>query len=200
MGFGIKWYNFFHDLETHHGLSHDNNAHIWLLHCLFHVAIDKDAMDWAGAWNSHSLQLQNHCDRSPRDIFFFGTLQEGLCGPPPTDDVDGHLEHIKDEIEDIDTFRVDWEELSNPTLLQHFNQHNPDSYEDISRWESHRPPHLSLVEIPDFDCPFDSEQQLEIFEEGLSQIQELYSHNMHSRASIWDQALALAQLMVRQSI
>ncbi|KAJ8096040.1 hypothetical protein PM082_022698 [Marasmius tenuissimus] len=165
-----------------------------ILKSMVSLAGSEEIMEWR-IWVLHNIWRNALALREA-----LTSVEGGTLWAPTYDDVDGHLEHIKDEIEDIDTFRVDWEELSNPTLLQHFNQHNPDSYEDISRWESHRPPHLSLVEIPDFDCPFDSEQQLEIFEEGLSQIQELYSHNMHSRASIWDQALALAQLMVRQSI
>ncbi|KAK1222943.1 hypothetical protein PQX77_014220 [Marasmius sp. AFHP31] len=197
MGFGIKWYNFFHDLEAHHGLSHDNDAHIWLLHRLFHTAIDEDAMDWAGAWNSHSLQLRDRRDRSPRDIFFFGTLQEGLRGPPQSDEVS---ERIEEEVEDIDTYGVDWDELSDASLLRHFNEHNPDSYEDLDSWQSRRPPHLNLVEIPDFDCPFETDQELELFEWGLSQIPERYSRNMDSRVSLWNQALALAQFVVRESI
>jgi hypothetical protein len=80
-GFGQKWKNFFIDLETHHGLNPQIPAHIWLLHCLFLDCINKDAQEWAAAWNAHKLELWGELPgfgrRSPNDIFFFSMLEDG---------------------------------------------------------------------------------------------------------------------------
>jgi hypothetical protein len=54
-GFGLRWYNFFHNLEMVGGLDPDINAHIWLLHFLCLSSIDRDAMEWAESWNHHTM-------------------------------------------------------------------------------------------------------------------------------------------------
>ena len=87
-GFGLKWHNFFLDLEFACGLNPNLEAHIWLHH-LFLSSINKDAQDWAHLWNNHKLQFDNERTRSPQDMFFFGMIQNGPWGlsldnqPPP---------------------------------------------------------------------------------------------------------------------
>ncbi|KAK6981516.1 hypothetical protein R3P38DRAFT_3113511 [Favolaschia claudopus] len=79
-GFGKKWKVFFLDLETNHGLNPTRPGHIWLLHHLFLASINRDAQDWAEAWNSHQLTVRRQRERSPRDLFMFGMLREGPRG------------------------------------------------------------------------------------------------------------------------
>ncbi|KAJ6573722.1 hypothetical protein B0H10DRAFT_2168551 [Mycena sp. CBHHK59/15] len=57
-GFGKKWKVFFLDLEANHGLNPTRPGHIWLLHHLFLSSINRDAQDWAEAWNSHQLTIR----------------------------------------------------------------------------------------------------------------------------------------------
>lgn len=79
-GFGQKWKRFFLELEHHHELDPTRPAHIWLLHFLFLDAINEDAQEWRHAWNSHKLQIKGERERSPRDIFLFGMVQNGPRG------------------------------------------------------------------------------------------------------------------------
>ncbi|KAF9060018.1 hypothetical protein BDP27DRAFT_1164585, partial [Rhodocollybia butyracea] len=115
-GFGTKWYNFFYDLEAEWGLQPDLDAHIWLLHYIFLPAINDDVLDWAEAWNHHTMTFDGEeRQRSPRDMYFFGILQE---------DASGLLEHLEEEIEDLVHYGVDWHDMANPELLNHHNQYN----------------------------------------------------------------------------
>lgn len=68
--FGVKWKLFFQNLELHEGLDCDSNAHIWLLHHLFLDAINQNALEWAEAWNNHTITIHGERQRSPCDMFF----------------------------------------------------------------------------------------------------------------------------------
>ncbi|KAK7037429.1 hypothetical protein VNI00_011180 [Paramarasmius palmivorus] len=180
-GFGMKWYNFFFDLELRHGLVPDIDGHIWLLHHLFLPSIDQDAAEWAGAWNSHRIRLEESRDSSPNELFIFGALQDGLRDPTGAVDV----------VDDIASYGVDWADLSDSSLLRHHNQHNQHELEPLEPHHSHQPPHLNLVEVPEFEAPFDNEEQATMFFEGLEAIPEYYSRNMNDREQLWTQALRL---------
>ena len=184
-GFGLKWYNFFMDLEFHCGLDPDLDEHIWLLHHLFLSSIDQDAVEWGESWNSHNIRFDHERDRSPRDMFFFGVLQNGLRGPG------GGVHPIPEDVEDPATYGVDWEDLQNPALLNHHNQHNPHEIERLEEDRpSRRPQHLSLVEIPVFACPLTYDQAV-VFDEGVAALPELLSRDMRDRRSLWTQALEI---------
>lgn len=199
-GFGLKWYNFFHDLEVDCGLSPDIDSHIWLLHHLFLPAIDQDASDWAAAWNDHKMRFDGpERERSPRDMFFFGTLQEGLRGPDGVFDAARTLIRPEGDIEDMANYGVDWQDLANTDLLQHHNTHNPDQVEQVGQYNSRQPPHLSLVEVPAFECPFTTQEQADIFNEALISMPEYGSRNMESRKSLWRQALDLLLTLLHMS-
>ncbi|KAJ4484574.1 hypothetical protein C8R41DRAFT_936046 [Lentinula lateritia] len=192
-GFGLKWYNFFFSLEVELGLLPDIDEHIWLLHYLFLPSINQDAHEWAGSWNSHNLQLQNERDRSPQDMFFFGAIQEGLRGPT------GAPTHLEEHVEHVATYGVDWQDLGDATLLRHHNENNPHELEDLDHRRTRQPPHLSLVEVPAFNCPFESEEQLEIFNDALLAMPEYHSRDMTQRKSLWVQALDLLELLLPHS-
>ncbi|KIK62174.1 hypothetical protein GYMLUDRAFT_165046 [Collybiopsis luxurians FD-317 M1] len=89
-GFGVKWYNFFSDLELDAGLCSNDGCHIWLLHQFFLPSINEDALEQAKAWNYHTMHFDgSEWDRSPCDMFFFGVLQESLRGPEDVANVAG---------------------------------------------------------------------------------------------------------------
>ncbi|KAJ7763756.1 hypothetical protein B0H16DRAFT_1661738 [Mycena metata] len=118
-GVGNKWIDFFYELELYYGLSHDNAAHIWLIHHLFLDAINQDVQDWAEAWNSHKLTRGNGRRRSPRDMFTFGLLEQGPRG----------LDTILYQEEEaafahIEEFGIDWAAQADPDLLEHHSQNN----------------------------------------------------------------------------
>ncbi|KAK6969559.1 nitrite transporter NirC, partial [Favolaschia claudopus] len=101
-GFGKKWKVFFLDLETNHGLNPTRPGHIWLLRHLFLASINRDAQDWAEAWNSHQLT-------GPRGISSFLAVEEE-----------------EEEIEDINEYGIDSEANEEPELIAHLLENNPD--------------------------------------------------------------------------
>ncbi|KAJ3712880.1 hypothetical protein C8R42DRAFT_594176 [Lentinula raphanica] len=211
--FGIKWYNLFHDLELNGGLCPDDDCHIWLLHHLFLQHINDDALIWAKSWNSHTMQLHGAGrDRSPQDMFFFGVLEHGLRGPPgmsapvwqsgpPPDE---------EEVENIDAYGVDWEDLSNPEILGHHQQNNEDDAEflgpangedgePLGPVNTRQPPQLSLVEVPDFACPFENQEDLDSFVESLMAAPEYGCRDVQSYKGLWARALELLHSIISVS-
>jgi len=79
-GFSSKWKIFFQDLKLHAGLIPDYDSHIWLLHYLFLPAINHNTVEWANTWNSHSISIHHEHQRSSKDMFFFGMIQQGSRG------------------------------------------------------------------------------------------------------------------------
>ncbi|KAL0057059.1 hypothetical protein AAF712_016320 [Marasmius tenuissimus] len=193
-GFGLKWYNFFYDLELSHGLLPDVDTHIWLLHTLFLPSIDQDAHEWAGAWNSHRLRLDDSRSRSPRDFYFFGAVEDGIQGPEGVMDPSGVFRRLEEDIGDPEGYGVDWVDLGNADILRHHNNHNPHQIEHL---DSRQPPHLSLVDIPVFDSLFTSEEQVDIFEEVIARLPEYYSRDMEDCQSPWSQALHIVALLIQ---
>ncbi|KAG5649579.1 hypothetical protein H0H81_003004 [Sphagnurus paluster] len=119
LGFGAKWKSFFQTLEMHDGLDVDSDAHIWLLHVLFLSDINIDALNWANAWNNHIMSIRNERQRSPRDMFVFGIIQNG---------VRGMIDNNNDL--DLDSFGIDWDDYDDPTVLAHHTVHNPPDSHD----------------------------------------------------------------------
>ncbi|KAJ7818760.1 hypothetical protein B0H14DRAFT_2601052 [Mycena olivaceomarginata] len=81
--------------------------------------INQDAGDWARTWNEHKIRLDTERTRSPRDLFFFGMIENGLRGfdsaPELADD---------DDIDDVDAYGIDWEDLHNADIMAHHTEHN----------------------------------------------------------------------------
>jgi hypothetical protein len=96
------------------GLRPDLDAHIWLVHHLFLCTINQDAQDWACTWNEHNIRFDAERTRSLRDMFFFGMIENGVRG------FNSALEVLDDdEIDDLDAYGVDWDDLNNPDLIAH---------------------------------------------------------------------------------
>ncbi|KAJ7178681.1 hypothetical protein C8R43DRAFT_942299 [Mycena crocata] len=156
-GFGRKWCNFFHTLEVSCGLRPDLNVHIWLIHHLFLPGINQDAQDWARTWNEHKIWFDNERTRSPCDLFFFGMIENGLRGfedaPETLDD---------DEVDDLDAYGVDWEDLNDADIMAHHVEVNADQEPDMGNAynpvSNDRPHQLSHVEVVEPACPFTVEE------------------------------------------
>ncbi|KAJ7038388.1 hypothetical protein C8F04DRAFT_951132 [Mycena alexandri] len=184
-GFGRKWSNFFLSLEVSAGLKPDLDAHVWLLHHLFLPAINQDASDWAKTWNEHKIRFDNDRTRSPRDLFFFGMIQNGLRGF----NADQEEEEI---VEDLDAYGVDWEELHDADVIAHHMEHNTDQELDPDALEnpfSNDGPHrLSHVEVQEPLCPFSVEYVTQL-DTHLVLNPHSASRNMNSRRDVWIDAL-----------
>ncbi|KAJ6596544.1 hypothetical protein B0H10DRAFT_2327202 [Mycena sp. CBHHK59/15] len=174
-GFGRKWSNFFHSLELSCDLRPDLDAHIWLLHHLFLPAINQDAADWAKVWNEHKIRFDNERTRSPRDLFFFGMIQNGL-----------HL----------DACGIDWEELHNEDIMGQHAEHNTDAQLDSDVLENpfYNEGHhqLSHVDVQEPLCPFSAED-VALLDAQLAVNPHSQSRNMNSRRSVGIDALAFCR-------
>ena len=203
-GFGKKWKEFFQQLEAEGDLRPDWNSHIWLLHHLFLHCINEDALEWAEAWNRHGLRQATERERSPRDMFFFGQLQNGWR------DMSDQVQTPPDEdIDNIAHYGIDWEELEDRDILRHHNTYNDGSTllealpaerepQALPSLASRRPQHLSLIEVPDADCPLTT-AEVEMLHEHLVQLPELHSRGMRDRRTLWVQALAFVRQVLGES-
>ncbi|TDL17105.1 hypothetical protein BD410DRAFT_816580 [Rickenella mellea] len=189
-GFGKKWKQFFILLETNHRLDPERNEHIWLLHHLFLDAINQDALDWAEAWNSHTLEIQGGRNRSPRDIFFFDMLQ---LGPRGLHAIEPQTEEI---IENLDAYGIDWEVLDDRRIMEHFHANNPhnDSNVTASFTPTEAPPTMSHVQVDSPGCPFTADQ-VAYMDYRLSQLIDCTSRHMDVRRLVWENALAICEEM-----
>ncbi|KAJ6605747.1 hypothetical protein B0H10DRAFT_1820507 [Mycena sp. CBHHK59/15] len=186
-GFGRKWSNFLLTLEFGCGLRPDLDARIWLVHHLFLPAINQDVQDWAHAWNTHKIRLDHERTRSPRDMFFFGMIQNGLRGFDAVFAV-----HDNDEVDDLDSYGVDWEDLNNTDIMAHHSEQNADQeldMADVSNPFSNEGLHkLSQVEVVEPLCPFTADQ-VSLLNAHLALLPHSQSWNMNSRRAVWISAL-----------
>ncbi|KAK6995573.1 hypothetical protein R3P38DRAFT_3407633 [Favolaschia claudopus] len=191
-GFGKKWKVLFLDLETNHGLNPTRPGHIWLLHHLFLASINRDALDWCEAWNSHQLTVRRQRERSPRDLFTFGMLREGRRGISS---------FLAAEDEEIDEYGIDWEANAEPELMAHLFENNPDERTNNTDpfASSSTPANLSEVLCEPPGCPF-TPRQLQLLELRLDASVDLFSRNMNVRRLVWVRALQIAQEIQQGSV
>ncbi|KIK52532.1 hypothetical protein GYMLUDRAFT_64164 [Collybiopsis luxurians FD-317 M1] len=105
-------------------------------------------------------------------MFFFGVLQEGLRGPEGVANVAGTFVQSEEHIDNLQMYGVDWEDLADPGILRHHHETNLPDVEMLGHHSSRQPVQLLLVEVPEFICPFETDEQLEAFVQGLVSIPE----------------------------
>lgn len=188
-GFGRKWSNFFLSLEFSCGLRPDLDAHIWLIHHLFLPGINQDAADWARSWNEHKIRLDTERTRSPRDLFFFGMIENGLRGFDAEPVVSVHED---DDIDDLDAYGIDWGDLNDADIMAHHTEFNADqelNMGDVANPFSNEGPHqLSHVEVSEPLCPL-SADEVTLLNAHLANSPHSESRNMNSRRAVWIDAL-----------
>lgn len=189
-GFGQKWKNFFHDLEINHGLNPRSPGDIWLLHHLFLLSINEDALEWAEAWNSHKLQIKGERKRSPRDMFLFSMVQDGPRG------ISHMVEAVDEPVDDPSSYGVDWHVTEEPRLMRHLLRENPQEWENENPF--HTPPtQLSDVPCEPPNCPF-TPAQVEVLDRTLSERVNLTSRDMLIRRMVWREAFNICSFFQRQ--
>ncbi|KAK7008037.1 hypothetical protein R3P38DRAFT_3593223 [Favolaschia claudopus] len=189
-GVGKKWSDFFYLLEHEEGLDPENTAHLWLLHHLFLDSLNQDAQDWADAWNSHKISVENQPKRSPREMFMFGLLEDGPRGignlrfPLPVS------ENI--DVQEIAQWGVDWEAQAEPALMNHLSQHNEQDLATGNPFDTdYYPQNVSEVVVETPNCPFTADEVSSLDAE-LARIIDLGSRDMVVRREVWRKALALS--------
>jgi hypothetical protein len=171
-----KWWTFFEELENHHGLDINSDAHVWLLHILFLPALNEDIAIWVEAWNNHPMQLPQgeRSGRSPNDQFFFGMIQHGPRGLDTLEPVDP------------DTYGIDWDAMGDPRIQRNLNEDNA--------LHNARPTNMSYVDVE----PSYGEVNDAFREEVLRRVSlavDLSSPEMDVRTNAWIHGLAIAESM-----
>ncbi|KIY48150.1 hypothetical protein FISHEDRAFT_43834 [Fistulina hepatica ATCC 64428] len=107
-------------------------------------------------------------------MFFFDSLHSGIYDPEH-----GLINAIKEPV-DLTTYGIDWEDLEDEAILQHHFQHNENGEEiNLEEVTSYQPSRLSLVEVPAFQAPFDTDEQLQMFNSWIGDIPERLSRDMN---------------------
>ncbi|KAJ7761772.1 hypothetical protein B0H16DRAFT_1661905 [Mycena metata] len=186
-GVGKKWFRFFHELESSYGLSADNTAHIWLLHHLFLPALNRDALEWAEAWNSHKITIAGSPKRSPRDMFTFGLLEQGPRG------IGSLIHHQEEAVTNFADFGVDWEAQDIPAVLAHHHDNNHlGQGEQDPFGDSFGPDTMSEVIVEPPNCPF-TPAQCDELDRQLSLVVDVGSRDMSVRKLVWKEALRICR-------
>jgi hypothetical protein len=190
-GWGHKWKNFFLDLEHNHDLNPFNFAHLWLLHFLFHAAINYDAQKSAAYWNSHTITLpRGQQSRRPDNMFFFGTLENGARG----------LERIQEPVEDalepdqVNSYGIDWAAVEDDTLRERVLRRDTEAYVARNPFQnSALPSHMNAVACKAPNCPFTPEGT-DFFSRTLVLRCDtlMQGKDFASRRSLWIAALAIS--------
>lgn len=183
-GFGAKWKDFFLGLEMHDGLDTNLDAHVWLLHHIFLERINLDATDWAESWNHHRISIRDERQRSPRDMFFFGMLQNGVRG------VDATFIPGDDEVGDFQEYGIDWEAFDEDNVRQHHNEANSVDETADNPFVIHPPQQLSDVQVPEAHRPLTDAQICDL-DNQLTLLPHYLSYSMDSCRLLWIDALQI---------
>jgi hypothetical protein len=181
-GFGSKWKLFLQGLEMNDGLNTDLDDHIWLIHHLFLPCINADALEWAEAWNNHSIAMRDSRQRSPKDMFLFGMVEDGPRGLPM------FMEPVDEYVDDIASYGVDWVDIDNPHIVGHHNEHNAADISGQDAFVTYQPERPTVVLVPDANCPLTSEQ-LHWLDSQVEALPYFHSGSMDARRLLWVTAL-----------
>ncbi|KAF9487802.1 hypothetical protein BDN71DRAFT_1485246 [Pleurotus eryngii] len=147
--------------------------HIWLLHHLFSDALNADALAWAEAWNTHVLSVRGERQQSPKDMFVFGMMDNGMHGLG-----DGDAEEIAE-------FGIDWSDIDDTVIHAHHNSNNPTDELGENPFLTHQPQYLSHVPVEQPQCPFASDDQVAELDHQIQQFTCYGSQDMAARHLLW---------------
>jgi len=184
LGLGAKWKELFQTLEFYDALDHNSDAHIWLLHYLFLNDLNHELQEWAGSWNKHVLIIRGEHSHSPRDLFVFGMVENGVHGLD-------HLQNNDDE-DNLDSYGIDWDAYFDDTLQEHHTQNNQSNHiHNDNPFQTHSPRFMSHVEVKPPPSPF-TPDQMALFENHVEQIPFRHATSMESRRLLWTTALVIS--------
>ncbi len=188
--FGMKWKDFFLELEVYYGLDPSKHHHIWLVHYLWLDVINRDAQDWMGMWNSHRMTLPHSSPRTPREMFRSSMIADGPRGL-----ADLFAWPVDDEVEDIEAFGIDWDMVDDATYMDHLRRHNPEEW-DATNPFSVAPPKMVHIPVDLPECPFNQES-MDILAATLAERVDLMSRQMDVHRLVWLEAMNLCNYLLR---
>jgi hypothetical protein len=191
-GFVAKWSQFLMDLEVHHGLDRNSDAHIWLVHHLYLELINEDATLWMAGWNAHTFtRLPGHPRHtrlpSPTQLYGIGMLQHGIRSLDPL------LNEDNITVADLEHYGVDWAAHGEVRTMQHHWRHNTVSDLDESQRNPNHwgePRQFIEVRVPAPACFLTEEQVIELHNTLDQADLDCRSHNMDILSAVWACALA----------
>ncbi len=173
------------DLEDHHGLDAENEAHIWLLHFLFLQAINRDIHAWQEAWNMHYINTPERGNHSPREMFLFGMHQYGPRG------IDAALEDQQFQVH-LPSFGVNWLDraMAGRSLDREAREGRRLAQPLDPFVHPSTPERLSVVVCDEPQGPFTREQVTWLEAQLIARV-DGWSQNMEERNNMWNEALQL---------
>ena len=117
-------------------------------------------------------------------MFFFGMIQNGPQGIDPADD---------EEIEDIDSYGIDWEDYNNDNIFHHHCRANHTDHADNlddNPFMTNRPERMTQVNVDAPGCPL-MEEQITFLNSQLNALPYIHSWSMDSYRLIWISALQI---------
>ncbi|KAG1901613.1 uncharacterized protein F5891DRAFT_950393 [Suillus fuscotomentosus] len=192
---GSKWKTFFQNLEVYDALNPELYSHIWLLHYLFLDVINTEALQWANAWNSHTMTLPGQRNDSPHALRFFSVISGGGRGVDANGNVLQDFQPAADDLapEEIEEYGIDWEAFEDHHLHSHHASENPPDHLAHNPFVAHWPEQHNVVEVEEPDCPLTA-QQLEYLN---TYIQDLSIDTMEQRHALWVTALQVCHDIFR---
>ena len=134
----------------------------------------------------HALSRPNDQRRTPYDMFLFGMVTNGPRG------LSQLLTPMEENVEDLDMYGIDWEDLENPELIENFLERSADEDEHdegVNDLEGlHLPAHMANVVCNPPFCPL-SDDQIDILFQQLSTQVDVQSRDMLVQRGVWIQAL-----------
>ncbi|KAJ7576442.1 hypothetical protein C8J56DRAFT_1007489 [Mycena floridula] len=165
-GFGMKWKNFFLELELHHGL------------------------DPLHSWNSHRMQFRRSRPQTPREMFLFSMVQDGPWGLDHL-----YMENpVDDVVEDPAAYGIDWEVADHPQLMNHLLEHNPQDWDEQNPF-AHGPAQ-SHVECEPPTCPLTPAEVALLDLALVHRIHDLASRDMQIQRLVWSEAFTICNHLV----
>ncbi|KAJ4497986.1 hypothetical protein C8R41DRAFT_758488 [Lentinula lateritia] len=179
-GFGKKWKDLFHLLETRYGLNVDNERHLWLLHHLFLHRTQHDIDVWIGSWNHHTISSRTQTYQTPTVMFQQGVIQHGFQGLFP--------ESVNESREEVyAAYGVDWDDIENRNIVAHHHQHNPTSDNSRNFFDADTPEEMSHVEVPEVQDSL-SIEGVSRLDNSLSALSYFSQGDISSLTQIWVEA------------
>ncbi len=136
-------------------------------------------------------------NRSPRDMYLFSFLHDGLrgldtLGPPAGDENFG----------DYTEYGIDWEAAEDPALMDHLLERDEDEWNEVNPFlvtPATGPQRLSNVPCDPPNCPF-TPWELQELDIHLAHAVDRGSRSMEVRRLVWIAALQIARnIMQRRS-
>jgi hypothetical protein len=116
-------------------------------------------------------------------MFLFGMVEDGPRGLPV------FKEPIDEDVEDIASYGVDWDDINNPRIIAHHDIHNnDDNTGHHNPFVTHQPERPTVVLLPEANCPFTPEQ-LRFLDNQLEALPYFLNGSMDSRRLLWVTAL-----------